>query len=209
MGAEQGEKPVYVTPGFLKNFLGILSDPDASFIEVGRMLVTQPYLVAHLLRVANMRCEDCGSLAKPKSVNGILIKLGIYNIVEACKIAEDVPPADYASFRSKTIDTYSLAVVLSELAERRLGRFAAPDFFLVGLLSVVVPQSDIFLDFCHEEIFEHFKGTPQLGHPTIPEALTLVGDFRRNVSTEHAEVMAKWKAARERAREAIDNLTKF
>lgn len=210
MNAQAQEKPVYVTPGFVEKFAIITADENVSFKDIGQMLVYQPYLVAHLLQEANRYCDEYGSSAKPKSIQGIINGLGLVRTISECFTAQCIPRGKQSVFCAQTIDTYSLAVVLAELAEKKLGRKdTARDFFFVGLISPVVAQNSLILDSCHEELLQHFSGETPKGHPTLLEALELIGTFRKNPQADHGYIFAKWKSSRERAREAIDELAKF
>lgn len=202
---KNNEKPIWVTHGFRDKFFELSQDPDVGYGEIAKLLILQPYLVAHLLNVANARSER-RPFARPKSVKGIINILGFDTVINESLSTPMTLSGGDNQLRIQVIDAHGFAVVLSELAERTLGRFYAPDFFLIGLIAAPVAEGVVILEDCHEDIVRHFNGSLPVGHPTITEGAQLIGDFKKNRTGDHPEIYTAWAKSIKHAHEALKGL---
>lgn len=205
------KKKLYVTPGFLRNFTNATNNEDVSFREITQLVVLQPRFIGQMLNESNILCNRYKLFgAKPTSVHGIINVLGVSGIIEACAFAQEATGEEAKRLRAQTIDTYALAAVLSEIAERRLGRFLAPDFFLIGIIHDLVSTGLVSLEDCNKDIIRHFDGSPPRGHPTLSEAMELVAGYKSKHPIGNPSIFSVWKKACAHAGEHSNELmTKF
>lgn len=184
---------ILVTRGFKATLITCLRS-DTSFKDVASLLTFQPSVIAHLLRMANDACHQHRSSNKPVTVEGIIGILGLGSIHGILTEVEDVSFAEAAGMLETAVKSFVLAKVLAELAEIRLSKRCAPEFFLTGLLASTFEKDEALLMSCHEDLVWRFRGGQTL---SLKEVREFIQNFtERNVrQSEYSRVKKVWNDA--------------
>ena len=206
---EEVEK-VYVTQGFIEKFSDLLADEDASFENIARLLVYQPYLVVKLLRTANHMCACHGSFKKPTSVQGIINILGFSRVEDEINRVEYAPSYEEQKVLKQAVDCYIIASVYAFLAERIFGKRRAPEHFLAGLIAPLVEKDESIIYECNDELKDYFNssythGVQLDGVSTIGQIKEIISGFRKGkVPPESRFLYDVWRSAEKEAHRILD-----
>lgn len=169
--------PVFVTHGFKGLFVAYATSEKYSFKDIARLITLQPIVVAHLLHKANLLCDERRSPNKPLTVEAIINVLGLLAIQHAGDEMFDIPYSQVCELRKPTLRSYLLGKVLAELAEIKIGKRYAPEFFLVGLLSSILEHNTTLRESCHEDILWRHERKQT---PTVEDAAAIVDGLLQN-----------------------------
>ena len=204
MDKEGGDeiKQACLMPVFREKLCLAMEGGDVTFARFAELLMFQPQVVAHLLQIANSERGKEREHLKPTNIHGIINQLGTLKVEQIVLGLPDAPPHLHAKLQQLANDSYELAVVFAHMAECRLGRHTAREFFLLGLLNGVV-EEDFYGD-CHEEIRRRGKLRPAApskngfkGDPSLDEAKALLKNFRnRRGDMGYKEIYAAWEEAK-------------
>lgn len=212
--ADKRDTEIYVTRGFTKKLFDEINDPDSSFGNLAKLLVFQPPIIAHLLRIANLNCLKHGvvsnilnsknrMLEKPTSVEGIISSLGFHGVLNELPFVRDTQESDESRFKQQAIDSYVLGSVFASLAEEKLGRYKPADFFLAGLLAGTVENDKTILDGCNKNLQAHFSAVSSVNIPKIAEAKHFIEKFQKEQKNDGGYLYASWENALRMAHETI------
>lgn len=211
---DHGDTDVYVTKGFTKKLFDEANDPDSSFGNLAKLLVFQPLVIAHLLRIVNVNCMKHGAVSnivnsknrmfdKPTSIEGIINSLGFHGVLNELPFVKDIQESDESRFRQQAIDSYVLGSVFASLAEERLGRQRPAEFFLAGLLADVIESDRTILEGCHRNLQAHFSNVSSVNVPKIAEARHFIEKFQEHKENDGGYLYASWETALKIANETI------
>lgn len=205
----KGPETVYLLPGFKERLCEISADDNATFENFSELLVMQPQAILYFLRVVN---EECGNMdhKKPTSVYTIIGLLGTNRIEREVAKMSVASRGEEKDLARMAIESYELASVLAYLAEYRLGRNVARDFFLVGLLSELFEKDQDTLKSCHEGIQRSWRsfspGEKNKGEPMLEEARELADGLRNNKRTSASiRLHEEWSESSRLVREVINS----
>lgn len=211
----QNEDAVFVLPVIREKLSAMIGDERSTFADFARVLVFQPQVVAHLLKIANSECCE-REHRKPTNVHAIIGLLGTSRVEREVLEMKDASLEQEGDLRALAVDSYELATVFAFVAECRLGRKdQARDFFMIGLLSKLAQKDPHLFDDCHEGVRRAWKffpggmvGSELKGDPSMEEAYGLVAQFRKaknGVCGSQKDLYDAWCAAAFAVRNVLDS----
>jgi len=211
---DKRDTEIYVTKGFTKKLFDEVNDPNSSFGSLAKLLVFQPPIIVHLLKIVNLNCMKHGAVSniinsknrmfdKPTSVEGIINSLGFHGVLNELPFVKDVQKYDESRCKQQAIDSYILGSVFASLAEEKLGRYKPADFFLAGLLAGMIESDRAILEGCHKNLRAHFSTVSPVNLPKIAEARHLIEKFQKNKKDNGGYLYVSWETAVMIANETI------
>ncbi len=188
-------RPLEVALGFKEYVLELIDNPDIPTRDVVSVLTKQPGVVAYFLRAANEACEASRRMrnSKPRTVAAVVNTLGLVYIARHMDAFTGAGEPEGGRLVRGAIDACGVAKVLAGLAEERLGKIWAPEYFLVGLMDRSFMRDNELLGICNRDLIECYTGL-RPGGPVIAEAEALIEAFRKGLSTR-VPLYAVWKRA--------------
>ncbi len=169
---------VYFTAGFRSVLWNTLEYENASLVGIGKLLATQPVVIAYLF---DRLIDVCGGAASSDdmSVNVIVETLGVNGVGRLLGPIVEIPLQQKQAWRDKTVDACARARMMAWIADPRrdYGEIwgvsrKAQVYFLYGLVADIVGDDDAYLQRGHEvgrffpsldgEKLEAFRRTTEL-----------------------------------------------
>ena len=193
-------KTIVVTLGFKDLFVAHATSDTHSFKDIAKLVTLQPAVVAHLLLKANMLCDERRSLNKPLTIEAVINVLGLQAIQDAGNEMIDIPYGLAQEWSKPAVHSYLLGKIWAELAEIKIGKRYAPEFFLVGLLSSLLENDTALRESCHEDMMWRHDREQS---PTKREAEAIVDGLLQNKNlhlcdltrSQQASIMQVFKRA--------------
>lgn len=194
---------VLTTRGFKKSLIMLIGNDRCSVRDIVSFLTLQPQVMGLLLRIANDVCEK-NQISKPVTAGGIVNVFGLAGVTQQLDSIGDVDSDAESGIRNDATESYVLARVLAALAENRLGKVWAPEYFLIGLLHQTLAQDEALLNSCHEDLMSRFKG--ERSGPTLAGAHELIKSFRSYDGRKKDCLYQVWCNAVRHVRNALDKM---